>query len=61
MAARGQTDQIVQVSGFNGNSKLINRGLISADVAGGTLTINVGQFDNSGTVEARNGGKIIVP
>jgi len=35
---------------------LINQGTISADVAGGTITIHGSPFTNTGTVEAKNGG-----
>jgi hypothetical protein len=44
----------------NGTGTLINQGLISADVAGGTITIDPGQFINNGTVEEKNGGKIVI-
>ena len=38
--------------------QIVNQGLISADVSGGIITINPTTFTNSGTVEARNGGKL---
>jgi len=40
------------------SSHLINQGLISADMDGGTLRINPTQFTNTGTVEVKNGGNI---
>jgi hypothetical protein len=43
-----------------GNGTLINQGLISADVAGGTIRIDVGKFIDNGTVEQKNGGKIVI-
>ena len=45
---------------FPGSGTLINQGLISADVAGGTLTINTTQFENTGTVEANGAGSSVV-
>ncbi len=40
---------------LGGTGTLINRGTISADVSGQTLTINPNNFTNQGTVEAING------
>ena len=61
MVVRGKTGRIGQAVLQGGAGHLINEGLISADVAGGTLTINPTQFTNEGTVEEKNGGTIIVP
>jgi len=46
---------------LNGAGTLINQGLISADVAGVTLTLRPTRFVNTGTVEQRNGGKVVLP
>ena len=47
-----------------GNNTLINNGLISADVSGGTLNIvppaNGGSLTNNGTLRASNGGTLTV-
>jgi hypothetical protein len=47
-----------------GNNVLINNGLISADVGGGTLTIarpaNAGSFINNGTLQAINGASLML-
>jgi hypothetical protein len=39
---------------------LINEGAISADVAGGVITIRGNPFTNNGTTQELNGGKILV-
>lgn len=44
--------QLVSVSGI---SQLINQGLLSADVAGQTLTLGVHSLVNAGVLEAKNG------
>ena len=61
MVVRGKTGRIGQAVLQGGAGHLVNQGLISADTAGGTLTINPTQFTNEGTVEEKNGGTIIVP
>ena len=43
---------------FSGLGTIINQGLISADLAGQTLTINPDVFTNEGTVRAISGGKV---
>ena len=60
MVVRGKSGTLGQPVFAGGNNRLINQGLISADVAGGTLTIRPSQFENSGTLRELNGGKIIV-
>jgi len=57
---RGKNGIIGQPIFTGGTNKLINQGLISADVAGGTLTIKPTVFENTGTVEQKNGGKIVI-
>ncbi|MBI3416827.1 MAG: Ig-like domain-containing protein [Verrucomicrobia bacterium] len=49
-----------QLGTVNGNGNLINQGLISADVAGGTLSIDARGFTNTGTAECRNGGSLVI-
>jgi hypothetical protein len=57
---RGQTGRIGAPAVFlPGTSKLILRGLISADVAGGTLTVSPNVFENLGRLEERNGGRLL--
>jgi hypothetical protein len=48
--------------GIVGDSSLplINQGTISADVAGGTITIRANPFTNTGTTNQLNGGKLVV-
>lgn len=45
---------------INGSGTLINQGLISADAAGGTLSIHTSAFRNMGTSECRNGGSLTI-
>lgn len=56
MVVRGRSGTIGPSS--IGTVTLVNQGLISADVAGGTITITAAQFENSGTLECRNGGSV---
>lgn len=42
------------------DGSLLNQGLISADIAGTTLTIYQTRFTNAGTVQAINGGNIVL-
>jgi hypothetical protein len=60
MVVRGKTGLIGASVFTMAPGNLINQGLISADVAGGTLTLNPTQFDNTGTVETRNGGSMTI-
>src|SRR6185436_18688111 len=60
MIVRGKSGTIGQSFFVTGNTKLINQGLISANTAGGTLTINPTVFENTGTLEELNGGKIVI-
>jgi hypothetical protein len=48
---RGKNGQ-VNIQGF------VNQGTLSADTAGGTITINATHWSNLGTIEAQNGGTI---
>jgi hypothetical protein len=54
MVVRGKSGNV------NGAGKLINQGLISAEVAGGTITINPSQFENTGTIQSKNGGSLAI-
>ena len=55
---RGALGAAVFVGGTN---NLVNGGLISANINGGTLTVNPsGTFTNNGTAEARNGGILTI-
>jgi hypothetical protein len=56
MVVRGKIGNI----GGSGISKLINQGLISADVAAGILFVRTGQFDNAGTIESKNGSSLTI-
>ncbi|MCC7373741.1 MAG: Ig-like domain-containing protein [Verrucomicrobiales bacterium] len=61
MVVRGKTGTIGQPVFVGGSSTLINQGLISADVAGGTLTIRANVFQNTGRLEEKNGGRLVRP
>jgi hypothetical protein len=58
MLLRGKSGQIGQ--GDFGTRKMINRGRISADVVGGTFNIAATHFENQGTLECSNGGKVTI-
>ncbi len=45
---------------ISGQGSIVNQGLISCDVAGGNFRIDVGQFTNTGTVQEKNGGKVVI-
>ena len=49
-----------QRGSVTGNGTLINQGLISADVARGTLAIDAGRFTNLGTSECKNGASLTI-
>ncbi|MEI7731935.1 MAG: hypothetical protein WCO56_20345 [Verrucomicrobiota bacterium] len=53
---RGQTGTI----GYGGapNVAVINQGTISADVSGGTITVNAQSFNNQGLAQGINGGTL---
>jgi hypothetical protein len=56
MVVRGNAGVIG--GGAIGSRQLINQGLISADVAGGTLTISPPAFENTGVLRGDNGGTL---
>lgn len=64
VTVRGQGSLGGQAILAGGNNTLTNHGLISADVAGGTLNIvspaNGGSFVNSGTLQAVGGGTLLL-
>ncbi|MBL8699689.1 MAG: choice-of-anchor D domain-containing protein [Alphaproteobacteria bacterium] len=55
---RGRNGTIGQQVNLGGTQILNNQGLISADVAGGNITITESDVTNSGTIEARNSGQL---
>ncbi len=57
---RGKTGFLQAVFYLSGTPTLINRGIISADVPNGTLTIATTVFANEGTLEMKNGGQIVM-
>ena len=61
MTVRGKTGQIgYAASPWGGatNVAVVNQGTISADVSGGTITINAQPFSNLGLAQALNGGTL---
>ncbi|MCL4177578.1 MAG: Ig-like domain-containing protein [Verrucomicrobia bacterium] len=60
MVVRGKTGTLGQPVFAGGANRLINQGLISADGTGGTLTIRPTQFENTGTLQELNGGRIVI-
>jgi hypothetical protein len=56
---RGKSGSIGPFLLFPGPRKLINQGLIAADVEGGALLIRVDAFDNAGTLAATTAGSTI--
>jgi hypothetical protein len=49
------------VQGFAaGSSRLINQGLIAADVPGGTLTLSPARLENSGTLRVDGAGTTLL-
>ena len=61
LTVRGNTGYIGQQSFVGGAATLTNNGTISADVAGGTITLAVnGTVTNNGTLSAQNGGTLLL-
>ena len=56
--AAGSIGQGVYVGG--GGRTIVNNGVIAADVAGGTLTIDQAPLTNNGTLRAANGGTLVL-
>ena len=57
---RGQNGTIGDAVFVGGTQALVNNGTISADVAGGTITIRTAPVTNSGTMSALNGGTLVL-
>ena len=60
LVARG-AGSLGQAHFLGGTSTLVNQGRISANLAGGTLTVNPSEFTNEGIVDAINGATLSVP
>jgi carbonic anhydrase/acetyltransferase-like protein (isoleucine patch superfamily) len=61
VTVRGHTGYIGQQNFVGGTANLINNGNISADVAGGTITLAPnGITTNNGTLSAQNGGTLLL-
>jgi carbonic anhydrase/acetyltransferase-like protein (isoleucine patch superfamily) len=61
ITVRGHTGYIGQQNFVGGSANLINNGSISADVAGGTITLAPnGITTNNGTLSAQNGGTLLL-
>ncbi len=64
ITVRGQNGGIGAWSGYPlygpANVSVINRGIISADVAGGQITINAQPFSNQGLAQGINGGTLLL-
>ncbi|HEY0776769.1 MAG TPA: choice-of-anchor D domain-containing protein [Gemmatirosa sp.] len=57
---RGQNGTIGGQNFEGGANALVNNGTISADVAGGTITIVNAPVTNNGTLQAQNGGTLVL-
>ncbi|MCB1687956.1 MAG: choice-of-anchor D domain-containing protein [Halioglobus sp.] len=57
---RGENGTIGDQFNIGGTQTLVNNGLVSADVSGGTLTITDSAVDNNNVLEARNGGTLVL-
>ncbi len=57
---RGQNGTIGGQNFEGGANALVNNGTISADVAGGTITIVNAPVTNAGTLQAQNGGTLVL-
>ena len=57
---RGEKGVIGGQINIGGTQTLINNGLISADVAGGTITITDSAVTNNGILEAKNGATLLL-
>lgn len=60
ISVRGENGTIGQQVFVAGTQTLVNNGSISADVSGGTITITESAVTNNGTLEAQNGGTLIL-
>ena len=57
---RGENGSIIAGTFVGGTQALVNNGTISADVAGGTISINAAPVTNNGTLSALNGGTLVL-
>ena len=57
---RGENGTIGQQINIGGTQTLVNNGLISADVNGGTLTLTESVIDNNNRLEALNGATLVL-
>jgi|JI10StandDraft_1071094.scaffolds.fasta_scaffold01355_3 hypothetical protein len=57
---RGENGTIGNQINIGGTQTLVNNGRISADVAGGTITITDSAVTNNGILEAKNGGTLLL-
>ena len=60
ITVRGQNGTIGREINIGGTQTLVNNGLISADTAGGTITIDESAVVNNNRLEARNGGTLVL-
>jgi hypothetical protein len=60
ITVRGQNGTIGRQINIGGTQTLVNNGLISADVAGGTITITDSAVTNNNRLEARNGATLVL-
>jgi hypothetical protein len=60
VTVRGHSGTIGQQINIGGTQTLANNGTISADVAGGTITITDSAITNAGTLSALNGGTLVL-
>jgi hypothetical protein len=61
MVVRGQNGTLGQAYLSGGNQRLVNNGLISGDVAGGTISLSpAAGTTNNGIIEAKNGGMLFL-
>ncbi len=55
---RGKTGYLQKTAFSTNPSRLINKGRIVAEVAGGTIYVSTDEFENAATLEAMNGGAL---
>ncbi len=60
VTVRGENGSIGNQLNIGGTQTLVNNGKISADVAGGTITITESVVTNNGTLEAKNGARLVL-
>ncbi len=60
ITVRGESGSIGGQINIGGTQVLVNNGTISADVLGGTITIDQSAVTNNGTLSALNGGSLVL-